>query len=235
MFFKIGEKRYYLEDESDINCIMLYGSWARHENDIYSDMDILIVTESTVTKKYEIIDLEGNLLPQKWITIYSKESIERMKMYTSLFLWHIKIEAAYLYKRDSFMDEILNNLLEYNGTVEDIYQYKVICQDIKELMQKEQFTSVFYELSLLGSLVRNISIAYCYLNGKKSFGRNEPVAALLKAYPLFSMEEYKELYQFRLIYNNSIDKNYGQVECLFVWKWIYIIEKMIKIMEDEYV
>ena len=237
MFFEIEGMMYYIENEDNINCIMLYGSWARHENDRLSDMDILIVTEDTVTKKFVILDSEGNPLPEKWISVYSKESIEKMKRYTSLFLWHIKLEALYLYKKDFYMDDVLNGLQDYSRTAEDIYQYKVICRDIKELMEKEQFLTLFYELSLLASLVRNIAIAYCCVKGKMCFGRMKPVRFLIEDYPLFSMEEYAKLYTFRSLYNNAGSEDYGNVEIEMdvIWKWIHIIEKLIKIMEDKYV
>ena len=235
MLFEIEGKQYYMENDQNINCIMLYGSWARHENDEFSDMDILIVTETTTNKKFVILDSEGKILPEKWVSVYCKEDIAYMKKNTSLFLWHIKLEALCLYKKDLFMDKILNNLTEYRGTAEDIYQYKVICQDIKELMEKQQFISLFYELSLLASLVRNIAIAYCYVNGKKCFGRIKPVFLLTEDYPLFSIEEYMELYKFRSLYNNSEKNYYGKIELEFIWKWIDIIEELIEVMEDSYV
>lgn len=232
MFFEIEGKQYYIENDRNINCIMLFGSWARHENDEFSDMDILIVTEIMENKNYIILDSEGNHLPEKWVTIYSKENILYMKSNTSLFLWHIKLEALCLYKKDCFMDEILNNLEEYRGTSEDIYQYKIICQDIKGLMKKHQYISLYYELSLLASLVRNIAIAYCYVNGKKCFGRTEPVVLLREHYPIFSMEEYRDLYKFRSLYNNFKENYCEEIEIEFVWKWINIIEELIKMMED---
>lgn len=235
MLLEIAGRKYYIENVENINCVMLYGSWARHENDEFSDMDILIVTEDTINKKFVISDSEGNFLPEKWISIYSKENIMYMKKNTSLFLWHIKLEALCLYKKDLFMDEILYNLSEYNGTAEDIYQYKVIYQDIKKLMEKQQFISLHYELSLLASLVRNIAIAYCYVNGVKCFGRIKPVLLLIGDYPLFSIEEYVELYTFRSLYNNSESNCYGKIELEFIWKWIDIIEELIRVMEGKYV
>ena len=102
-------------------------------------------------------------------------------------------------------------------------------------MEKQQFISLFYELSLLASLVRNIAIAYCYVNGKKCFGRIKPVFLLTEDYPLFSIEEYMELYKFRSLYNNSDKNYYGKIELEFIWKWIDIIEELIEVMEDSYV
>ncbi len=233
MHFEIEGKKYYLENDGNINCIMLYGSYARHENDLYSDIDILIITEKAMMKQYIILDTSGKRIPEKWISIYSKESIEKMKKYTSLFLWHIKLEASYLYKSDLYMDDILNDLPKYLGTGEDIYQYKVICQDIKQLMKKNQFYTLFYELSLLASLVRNIAIAFCYINGKMCFGRIKPVILLIEEYPLFSIKEYMELYAYRSLYNNSEGSYCEEVDLEFVWKWINIVEKLIRFVEEE--
>ena len=233
MLLEIQGKKYYIENDNNINCIMLYGSWARGENDIYSDMDILIITETITTKKYIIHDSAGNAIPEQGIVVYGKENIERMKKYTSLFLWHIKLEALYLYKKDFYMDEFLNSLPEYNKTSEDIFQYKVICGDIRELMEKKLFITLFYEVTLLASIVRNIAIAYCYINGKKCFGRNRPVIFLIKDYPFFSIEEYEELYVFRSLYNNSEDKSYRQIDDEYIWKWITIVENLIEIMEEK--
>ena len=91
MHFEIEGKKYYLENDGNINCIMLYGSYARHENDLYSDIDILIITEKAMMKQYIILDTSGKRIPEKWISIYSKEIIEKMKKYPSLFLWQFKL------------------------------------------------------------------------------------------------------------------------------------------------
>lgn len=230
MTFLVNKKEYTIETDDNINCIILYGSVARYENDSYSDIDILIVTETEKEKKYVITDLQGNKLPDKWITIYSKRDINRMLQYTSLFLWHLKMEAIFIFKKDNYIETVLENLPEYTKTAEDVRQYKIICEDIKKVIIYENET-MFYELSLLASLVRNLSIAFCYLKGEKCFGRNRPVEILLKDYPIFSMEEYKELYVFRSKYNMGVQEENNLVNKTLAMKWIENVELLIEFVE----
>lgn len=232
MKFSIAGHQYSIELEPNINSIILYGSYARCENDDFSDMDILIVIEKDVEKSYIIKDSQGKALPDKWITVYSKAAMESMKTFTSLFLWHIKLESKTIYKKDSYLETLLGDLPEYVHTDDDIQQYKTILSDIKEIIKNSKCT-IFYELSLLASLVRNISIAYCYLNGKMCFGRVTPVELLLSDYPLFSIEDYEKLYVFRSTYNNDTIKQINPMTEDYIQHWITKIEQLIIIVEEK--
>lgn len=230
MNFSIAGHQYSIELDSNINSILLYGSYARCENDELSDIDILIVNEKDNDKSYIITDSQGNALPEKWITVYSKTTIETMKKYTSLFLWHIKLESKFIYKRNLYLEKVLEDLPEYVNTYDDIYQYKTILKDIKDIVIDNNCT-IFYELSLLASLIRNLSIAYCYLNGKKCFGRVIPVKHLLKDYPIFTIEDYEKLYVFRSTYNCYENKQITKINKSYIEYWISKTEQIINIVE----
>lgn len=232
MNFSIVGHQYSIELDPNINSIILYGSYARCENDRFSDMDILIVIEKDNEKSYIIKDSQGTTLPDKWITVYSKATMETMKTFTSLFLWHIKLESKIIYKKDSYIETLLDNLPEYVNTNDDIQQYKTILNDIKEIIKNSKCT-IFYEISLLASLVRNISIAYCYLNGKLCFGRATPVELLLNDYPLFSIEDYEKLYVFRSSYNNDTVRQINSMTDDYIQCWISKTEHLINIVEEK--
>ena len=73
-------------------------------------------------------------------------------------------------------------------------QYQCICNDIEDVIQKEDFTYI-YELSLLAAVIRNTCIAYCYVHGEMIFGRITPVKYVLEQKKLFSIENYIDIDQ----------------------------------------
>lgn len=231
MELRINGEKYILEPDNDINAVMLFGSWARGENDLYSDMDILIVTESETYEKYEMLSAEGKV-DEDWLTIYSKKTLLKMKKYSSLFLWHLKKEGITLYKKNEFLNILLERLPAYTKTWEDLEQYQCICNDINDIIQKESDTYV-YEMALLAAVIRNTCIAYCYLHGEMIFGRTEPVKRLLERKPLFSIESYQKLYRYRSEFRLTMQFE-KKIDISDVEVWLERANGLLKYVRNEY-
>ena len=231
MVVLIDGEKYNLQPDDNINAVMLFGSWARGENDSYSDMDILIVTENEKQCRYSMMGTEYEV-NREWLTIYSKDSLIRMKRYSSLFLWHLKMEGIVLYKRDTFIDVLLEQLPEYTKTFEDLEQYQCICNDIEDVIQKEDFTYI-YELSLLAAVIRNTCIAYCYVHGEMIFGRITPVKYVLEQKKLFSIESYQKLYRYRSEFKLTASEN-EKVDVSEVKEWLKKAKMLLKYVRDDY-
>lgn len=223
--FEINFKNYII-NYTGIDSIFLFGSYARRENDKYSDIDILIIINDCDKAKQVIYKKEIALqldLPVKWISVYTKNVINEMHNKGVYFLWHIKLEGQLLYKKSNFMDNILDTLPIYNGMHKDLAEYQEICYDVLESIKYDEST-LNYEMSILASLVRNICITMSYMDGNFIFGRRKPVAycsKLMKNSINFSLNDYDQLYKFR---NGSIEFPANRDIILF---WIKNIQDLL--------
>lgn len=237
---EIGKSNIAIED------IYIYGSYARGESDIYSDIDILVVINTQEYK--DIINIKDNMksklnIPRDWISIYSYNRIEEMKQYGAYFLWHLKLEGKKVYSRKRYLENTLKSIPKYKKCKMDLIQYNDICIDIENSVKKEQY-NIYYELNVLASIVRNASIAFCFLNNKYIFSRYKPVKFVIDSISKniglkginIDIREYDELYKYRIIYNRG--GLYPERDDLieFLLKWIniakYIINMGINMLED---
>lgn len=245
--FKVNSKKFNIILDNNVEAIMLFGSHARGDNDEFSDLDLLFIIEDCDNSEY--IKKKENLskqlkIPSEWISLYKKSSIQNMNEYTSYFLWHLKLEGKIIYSKCGFINDILDNLQEYKKTNYDLYQYKVICNDIEQAI-KEECGTYRYELNILASLARNTCMALCYINGIKVFGRVDSVKnainILSDKFP-FTIDEYKELYKFRSEYKNKTIKtkvekdikNYTQIWCGKVKQLINLVWNELQDKDVEY-
>ena len=80
--FEIDGAAYSVNLYSQIEDIYLFGSYARNEQDKYSDIDLLVIIQRCDENEY--IQLKKNLskqlnMPQEWISIYQKDKILEMQ------------------------------------------------------------------------------------------------------------------------------------------------------------
>lgn len=99
---KINSEIYKAHINKVIRAIIIYGSWARGDNDKNSDIDILVIcelyTENVANKIEECI--ERVLYEyQTDISIYSSKKYEVLLGCGALFLHHIYAEGEIIYVR----------------------------------------------------------------------------------------------------------------------------------------
>lgn len=217
--------------EKNVREIYLFGSVARKEQDEYSDVDILIVIDECSEEEYfKLKDRYACFLnvPVSWLSVYRINKIKMMHKSGSYFLWHIKKEGKILYSRDGELANLLLTLPRYSNVESDLKEYDEVLSDIKCELDNE-YISVNYELAVLASLVRNTCIAISYMNGRLDFGRNSVVLYCFSEYNFnISLEEYKELYRYRLYRTGKVDNvPDGEIGCLK--KWIKIESDLLEI------
>lgn len=222
-----------LVEENIIREVYLFGSVARKDDDEFSDIDILIVINECNENEY--IKYKKNFsrilqIPIEWISLYRFSKIEKMQQKGSYFLWHIKKEGIKLFSRYGELESLLKILPRYNYIEEDLNEYNQILNDIENELDNNEI-SINYELSVLASLVRNTCIALAYINNRFDFGRKSVIITCKDIYKEkieFSLEEYEELYTYRLNQTGKIlyvkDSN---IE--FLIKWIEYEKKLLKI------
>lgn len=146
-----------------------------------------------------------------------------MADYGSYFLWHIKLEGIKIFEKYDFLSKILEHLRKYNRVESDIKEYIDIIKDIEFSLQNDD-TTLNYELNLIASIIRNSAISILFLKNIYLFGRVSPVKMCLDIYGnrlRFNIEEYKELYKFRLLYSRKDkDINVINISKENVYNWL---------------
>lgn len=206
IYIFLRNKKYIIPNRKNIEEIYLYGSYARGENDKFSDLDIFILCKNKkkINKKFLAKKLK---VKEKWISVYTRETINKFFEEGSLFLWHLKNEGVILYSKKNELSEKLRKLDYYKKVKFNLLQYKEILEDVKLSFQNDLKING-YELNLLAVILRNTAILHCYINKKYYFGRYN---AFIKSQELldnlipFSL--YKILYDYRIFYRENIKIN----------------------------
>lgn len=194
---------------SEIKLVMLFGSYARNDNDENSDIDIFVLIDDCNFDNYiKLKNLIANYLqlPLDYLSIYTKQGIELLKNKGSYFLWHLKLEGILIYSDENEFDILFNNLKKYFSAKRDLIEYKQICEDII-CNKRNDFFDKAYDLSVIASLIRNTCIAICYCFEKYYFDKIKSVnfvkSLMGDDFP-FSIEEYLIIYSYRINKNRNI-------------------------------
>ncbi|MCR8852855.1 nucleotidyltransferase domain-containing protein [Lysinibacillus fusiformis] len=233
MKFSINRTYYEINEYNNyIEAICLFGSNARGDHDSLSDIDIFFLISDCDEKTYVTLkkSLESQLnLPAHWLSIYRISTVKEMKKKGSYFLWHLKKEGIILYSRQNILNEMLNTLPKYKDIKQDLNDYLTICNDIKKSIVQGD-SPVQYELAVLASLVRNTCIAISHQHGKFVFNREKPIWVVKDivgpSFP-FSIEEYRELYKFRIAHTRGINSGLKEISQSYIENWIRNVEFII--------
>ena len=219
----------------NVIAVYIYGSIARGDHDLNSDCDVLICVNNCDIQEYNLLKtefLKKSIVENFEFSFYQLNILEEMQKKGSYFLWHIKKEGILVYRASNIFDSILEKLPPYTGTFDDLCEYKDILKDVKESIELDEVT-IIYELSVLATLARNTCIACCYIIGVMDFGRNSPIikasAYLGEDFP-FTLNEYINLYDYRLhvVRNKRIEKDEQLV--IFVQNWVNKIDKLLNLV-----
>lgn len=236
--FQIDDTQYYINHDKRIEEVWLFGSYARGEQDCYSDIDLLIIVQDCSDMEYTELkqQLSAELhIPLDWISLYQMNKITEMGNKGAYFLWHLKLEGHKLYSRNLFLQNILKSLPEYSGVLQDLMDYSVICNDIRENISDE-YLDVTYELSVLASVIRNTAIAVDFLFGEKIFGRITCVETsnrLLEGIFYIPVKEYMKLYSNRL-YITGKSSSCEKMTIYDIGIWLERAEKFISCAKEVY-
>lgn len=236
--FQIDNKRYCIEKHEEIEEIWLFGSYARGEQDQYSDIDLLVVIQDCDDEEYKRTKMQLSQelgMPLEWLSLYEMHKIQEMASQGSYFMWHIKMEGRQLYARGSFQKDILANLPEYQNAWQDLEDYGIICNDIRCNLS-EQYVDITYELSVLASIIRNTSMTIDFLEGKMNFGRVQAVEicnAILQEKCSIPIKEYERLYTNRL-YMTGKAAIHAMMTIDDVGEWLKKAENLISCAKEIY-
>lgn len=211
--------------------IWSYGSLARGDSDNLSDDDILLVgpLQDQPAKALKRAGLDSRKLS---ISRYSWREIIRMAEYGSLFLHHIRLEGHPVHEANGcsgVLRRILRGLGDYKHTKRDIQGFRSVLADVRDSVNRGG--CIVFELSVLATVIRHMSILGCWLVGKAQFGRVVPVMVFAGAVGIDDQAvcRFSSLYMYRLYCDDRIQRE--KLPVLFFSEWIRLAETLVDQLE----
>ena len=201
--------------------VYLYGSYARHEQEIGSDVDILVVTkEKDANVKNALGDIDARIVPLNEL----KKTIQN---YPVLIMPILK--EAQVLLNPVLLDELKNSKIDFrkfNWNFEEIKSLIKIAEEFIELDDEDLPSSFVY------SLMMRIRVCYlieCLLKNKPF--SNKGVRKLLLNYGLKEKDAGRFFYIYRLVREDEAPKINVKKERMFCL--LKILNKYVKKIEDE--
>ena len=180
--------------------IWLYGSHSRGVVDEFSDIDVLLVSESELEDSvvHDVFESPTGIS----ISRYSWEEMERMAEYGSLFLRHVALEGRVVFETAQArgrLAKVFRGLGQYRLAWRDLAGFRTVLQDVGTSIAAGHASLVF-ESSTLGTVFRHACILGCALEGAYCFSRTEPVRRMISTLglPVTWALEFPDLYRYRL-------------------------------------
>lgn len=194
----------------NILSIILYGSKARNDNDINSDLDLCVLTKGRgendlrqIEKSDFLIDLHHKELTP---TFYPESVVNSMLEHGSLFLWHLKLEGKVLYGEKYFSTK-LATLKPFKTHKDEILYHSFLFNDLLNSWHSVSIVNEF-DLSILFTISRNTCMVLSHLVDKPSFGRIDSFVTAKNMFPDIPMtlDKYMQLSNWKIVYERNVDK-----------------------------
>jgi len=154
--------------------VWLYGSSARGDRDISSDVDVLVVGDGD-------LDVATLGLPSRdriSVTRYTWPEIDHMASYGSLFLHHVRLEGKPLLEsHERRMHTVLSSIGSYARAQQELACFRQVLMDVEDALAGDH--SPAFEMSVVATAARHAAILGCYLLGEPDFGRTSAFRRLL--------------------------------------------------------
>lgn len=145
--------------------IYAFGSLCRGEIDIFSDIDLLAITNTSQDQ-----------LNSSQYSIYSYDRIEQLWLEGNPFAWHLFLESKFIYSDDK--NDFLHSLGKPNRYIDsykDCQKFYDVFLLAKESIHHDSYADIF-DLSIIFLSIRNIATCYSVAFQKEPiFSRRSPL------------------------------------------------------------
>ena len=223
--------------KQNILSIILYGSYARNDQDATSDYDVCVLTESRRGYELDSNELKSLIeVPKNYQlkpVFYYASVVDLMIENGSLFLWHLKLEGKVLYGKGHF-DKIIKNLKPFRCHHEEIMYHAMLFDD---LIQSKEYIHQPNELdlSLLFTISRNTCMILSHKKGEPSFGRYNSYTTAKRLFPDLSLklDDYLFLSTWKIVYERGSNKEHILPRNEQFKTILYNIGKLLRYAEDK--
>lgn len=179
--------------------VWLYGSHARGDADSLSDVDVLVISDRTLS--LDAIEAAVGSPSRLSVARYAWREIEAMAEYGSLFLRHLQLEARAVSEDIAVqgrLGQLLSALPKYSLAGRDLKGFQNVLDDVRGSLGSDAY--VLFELATVATLFRHACILGCALSDSPCFSRFEPVTRLVRRWGLASSwsNDFPILYAYRM-------------------------------------
>ncbi|MDO8259877.1 MAG: nucleotidyltransferase domain-containing protein [Candidatus Magasanikbacteria bacterium] len=217
---------------SNILAVILFGSFARGDNDPESDYDLCVLTQERQSHELNVEQLNEIITDDRLLennpVFYPASAVASMLKHGSLFLWHLKQEGKVLYGEEYFSSKIKELSLFIHHHEDIAYHKELFC----DLVSSWEYLSLPNELdlSILFTIARNTCMILAHKFGKPSFGR---LSSFVAAKSFFSdlpinFEAYQCLSTWKIIYERDMTRKLNLPTAIEFKKIIDIIDKLLR-------
>jgi len=190
-----------------IDQVWLFGSYARGESEISSDIDVLFISETNCTELVERMLSEMGILQEKIdLSHYTRDGIRTLASKGALFTWHLKEEGKPLYQASSWLNELLGEMPKYNNHISDLAVLMQLINDAGESLRDSGSTAIF-DAGVISTAIRNTSIILTNYLGATDFSPYAPqvLAQLEPSLEIpIPLSDYKKLLKCRHVSERGI-------------------------------
>lgn len=211
--------------------VWLYGSHARGDADSLSDVDVLVVSDCSLSLD-AIASIVGSP-PRLSIVRYAWSEIEAMVEYGSLFLRHLQLEARAVSEDIEVQGRLgqrLSALPRYSLAGRDLKGFQTVLNDVRGSLGTDMHLT--FELATVATLFRHACILGCALSGSPCFSRFEPVTHIVQRWGLASSwpYEFPALYEYKM-YADGRSERPGKPSCHMAQLWCDRAETLLGELE----